>query len=205
MRFARVCVVAFIALPSLPVAAAQARPRAPVLAPECNVSMQCDAPVGSTIAPRRGSGGVRSSARAALQSPERKSPEAFAYAPATAPLARESRTRASVSMAGVVPALAAKVAQIQSACPGAHVISSVRHTRIRGTRRMSLHATGEAVDMRGNPSCVYAQLRDWPGGYSTDYGRARHIHISLAANGREAGLRFTHGGKSYRHRRFVKQ
>ena len=36
---------------------------------------------------------------------------------------------------------------------------------------MSLHATGEAVDMRGNPSCVYAQLRDWPGGYSTDYGR----------------------------------
>ena len=109
-------------------------------------------------------------------------------------------------MAGVVPALAAKVAQIQSACPGAHVISAVRHTRIRGSRHMSLHATGEAVDMRGNPSCVYAQLRDWPGGYSTDYGRAQHIHISLAANGREAGLRFAHGGgKGHRHRRFAKR
>ena len=109
-------------------------------------------------------------------------------------------------MAGVVAPLAAKVAEIQSACPGAHVISSIRHTRIRGSRHMSLHATGEAVDMRGNPSCVYAQLRDWPGGYSTDYARARHIHISLAANGREAGLRFAHGhGKGHRQRRFAKR
>lgn len=70
---------------------------------------------------------------------------------------------------------------------------------------MSLHATGEAVDMRGNPSCVYAQLKDWPGGYSTDYGRAKHIHISLAANGREAGLRFAHGGRAHRHHRFAKR
>lgn len=205
MRFVRVCVVACVVLPCLPLAAAQARPRAPVLAPECNVSMQCDAPVGSATAPLRGSSEVRNSRRAALRSPERKAPEAFAYAPATAPVTRESRAPASISMAGVVPALAAKVAQIQSACPGAHVISSVRHTRIRGTRRLSLHATGEAVDMRGNPSCIYAQLRDWAGGYSTDYSRARHIHISLAANGREAGLRFVHGGRSHRHRRLASQ
>ena len=133
--------------------------------------------------------------------------ESFAYAPAAEPVEREIiAPKSSTSMSGVVPALAAKVAQIQAACPGAHVISAVRHTRIRGSGRMSLHATGEAVDMRGNPSCVYAQLRDWSGGYSTDYGRVQHIHISLAANGREAGLRFTHGGgKSHRHRRFARR
>ena len=119
--------------------------------------------------------------------------EAMAYAPAAGPAARED-IAAGASMASVVAPLAAKVLQIQSTCPGAHVISSVRHTRIRGSRHMSLHSTGEAVDMRGNPSCIYAQLRDWPGGYSTDYGRAQHVHISLAANGREAGLRFAHGG-----------
>ena len=108
--------------------------------------------------------------------------QALAYAPAATPAMREDAAPAGTSMAGVVAPLAAKVAQIQSACPGAHVISSVRHTRIRGSRHMSLHATGEAVDMRGNPSCVYTQLRDWPGGYSTDYGRVQHVHISLATN-----------------------
>jgi hypothetical protein len=125
--------------------------------------------------------------------------EALAYAPATAPLEREAPAGQSVS--GVVPALASKVAQIESSCPGAHVISGLRHTRIRGSGRMSLHATGEAVDMRGNPSCVYTQLRDWPGGYSTDYGRVQHVHISLAANGREAGLRFAHGGGRHHRQR----
>jgi hypothetical protein len=163
--------------------------------------MRCDAPVSSTVEPRRKQ--TRHARYAAVQPPQH---EAFAYAPATAPVERDNAAPARTSMAGVVPALAAKVAQIQSACPGAHVISSIRHTRIRGTRRLSLHATGEAVDMRGNPSCVYAQLRDWPGGYSTDYGRVRHIHISLAKNGREAGLRFAHGGgKSHRHRSFAKR
>jgi hypothetical protein len=200
MRFVRVCVLACVAVPLLPLAVAQARPRAPVLAPECNVTMACDAPIGSTaIAPVRDSADTRHAHRARMR-------EALAYAPAAAAVEREAPQPASTSVAGIVPALAAKVAQIQSACPGAHVISSIRHTRIRGSGRLSLHATGEAVDMRGNPSCVYAQLRDWPGGYSTDYGRAQHIHISLAANGREAGLRFSHGGgRGHRHRRFAKR
>lgn len=163
--------------------------------------MPCDVPVDGASASRSKANGH---SRQALRSPRQGPRDAFAYAPATAPVERGAPAR--TSMAGVVPALAAKVAQIQSACPGAHVISAVRRTHIRGTRRLSLHATGEAVDMRGNPSCVYAQLRDWPGGYSTDYGRVKHIHISLAANGREAGLRFAHGGgKSHRHRRFAKR
>jgi uncharacterized protein YcbK (DUF882 family) len=130
--------------------------------------------------------------------------EALAYAPPAAPVERDKP--ADMPMTGIVPALASKVAQIESACAGVHVISGMRHTRIRGTGRMSLHASGEAVDMRGNPSCVYAQLRDWPGGYSTDYGRVQHVHISLAANGREAGLRFVHGGGGHhRHHHFAKR
>jgi hypothetical protein len=166
--------------------------------------MQCDVPGGATASQRRSD--TRRERHASLQPTERIERDALAYAPATVPVERESKGRASTSMTGVIPALAAKVAQIQSSCPGAHVISTIRHTRIRGSGRLSLHATGEAVDMRGNPSCVYAQLRDWPGGYSTDYGRAGHIHISLAANGREAGLRFSHGGgKGHRHRRFAKR
>lgn len=46
--------------------------------------------------------------------------------------------------------------------------------------------------MRGPYGCIYAQLQGWPGGYSTDAHRVRHIHISIG--GREAGLRFKHGG-----------
>lgn len=55
---------------------------------------------------------------------------------------------------------------------------------------MSLHAAGKAVDMTGNSSCIYSKLRGWPGGYSIDYGRVRHVHISLG--GREDGIRFAH-------------
>src|ERR1700754_1270317 len=87
---------------------------------------------------------------------------------------RESETGVSVS--GLVSPLAAKLASIQAACPGTHAISGIRHTRIAGTRRMSLHAQGKAVDVRGPYGCIYAQLKDWSGGYSTDAGRVRHIH-----------------------------
>ena len=202
MRFVRVSVTACVLLPLLPIATAQARQRIPVLAPECNVSMSCDVPVKGNFIQPRADGVMQPSLRPSKQRAEREAQQAMAYAPAAVdPVERESKAAPSTSISGIVPELAAKVAQIQSACPGAHVISGIRHTRIRGSGRMSLHATGEAVDMRGNPSCVYAQLRDWAGGYSTDYGRVQHVHISLAANGREAGLRFTHGGgRGHRHR-----
>lgn len=90
---------------------------------------------------------------------------------------------------GVAPELAANAREIASAC-GSRIISGVRHTRVAGTRRMSLHASGRAVDMAGNPRCIYARLRGWPGGVSTDYGRVRHVHFSLG--GGEDGLRFAH-------------
>jgi len=160
--------------------------------------MSCDTRWRETAAPSR------AERRLASTQPAVQLHEAMAYASPTAAVVREAPTEQPIG--GVVPALASKVAQIESSCPGTHVISGMRHTRIRGSGRMSLHATGEAVDMRGNPSCVYAQLRDWPGGYSTDYGRVQHVHISLAANGREAGLRFVHGGgRGHRHHRFAKR
>lgn len=107
--------------------------------------------------------------------------------------AAEAR-RGSTSLHGVIVPLASKVRSIQARCPGTRIVSSVRHTRVRGSGRMSLHASGRAVDVHGQWDCIYAQLRGWPGGYSTDARRMRHIHISYG--GPEQGKRFAHyGGK----------
>lgn len=95
----------------------------------------------------------------------------------------------TTKLSGVVSPLAAKASEITARC-GSRVISGVRRTYVAGTRRVSLHASGHAVDMAGNPSCIYAMLRDWPGGYTTDYARVRHVHISYG--GGEHGRRFTH-------------
>jgi len=99
----------------------------------------------------------------------------------------------------IVSALAAKVREISSSC-GSSVVSGVRHTHIANTRTMSLHATGQAVDMRGNPRCIYQHLS----------GRVQHVHISYSAGGREWGIRFAHGGHhrfayahQHRHRRYA--
>ena len=100
-----------------------------------------------------------------------------------------SRLARGDMLRGLTPALAAKAREITSAC-GARVVSGVRHTRIAGSHRLSLHASGRAVDLAGAPACIYAHLRGWPGGVSTDYGRVRHVHVSLG--GREDGLRFAH-------------
>jgi len=94
----------------------------------------------------------------------------------------------SVSLAGVTPVLAAKARQIASAC-GSSIISTVSGRGIR-----SNHPIGRAVDMKGNPSCIYAHLKGWPGGYSTDYAAVAHVHISYNPGGQEWGLRFAHGG-----------
>lgn len=92
---------------------------------------------------------------------------------------------------GVNLTLAAKARQIQSAC-GSKIISGVRHTRVRGSGRVSLHASGRAVDMSGNPRCIYAHLRNWPGGYSTDYARVQPNHVHISIGGFEQGVRFAH-------------
>ena len=109
----------------------------------------------------------------------------------------------SKSLACVVGPLAAKAREIQAAC-GSRIISAVRHTYIAGTGgRLSLHASGRAIDIVGNAPCIYAQLRGWPGGVSVDYGRVRHVHFSYAPHGPEWGVRFHHyrGGRRHRHTR----
>lgn len=98
---------------------------------------------------------------------------------------------ANTSLSGIVaPELVAKVREIQSAC-GSHILS----TRDRRGNR-SNHPIGRAVDMAGNPSCIYAHLKSWPGGVSTDYGSVHHVHISYNPGGQEWGLRFRHGVRS---------
>jgi hypothetical protein len=116
------------------------------------------------------------------------------------PHRRHHRDMPTTSVAGIVSPLAHKVAEIVSNC-GSKVISAVRHTYIAGTRHISLHASGKAVDIAGNSGCIYAHLHGWPGGYSVDYGRMRHVHVSYdASGGREMGARFVHGGGHYAHR-----
>lgn len=88
--------------------------------------------------------------------------------------------------------LAAKVDEIRVYC-GSRVVSAVRHTYVNGTHKISCHASGQAVDMSNNPHCIYAHLLDWPGGYSTDYARMGHVHISICA--REMHVHFAHGNR----------
>ena len=107
-------------------------------------------------------------------------------------------------MAGVVIALADKAKEIVQAC-GSTVISAMRHTKVAGTNIWSCHASGHAVDIQKNPSCIYSHLSGWRGGYSTDYSRVNHVHVSLGC--REDGVRFVHGGgrgKRHAQHRYVR-
>lgn len=194
-------VAALCALSSM----AEARVRTPAVSPECNVTMPCIGVTNPAHTRQRGQRRVEPAfsmmesssprlTRRQQRALERAQRNAFEP---PAPRAVTSRTAAASEgySAGLVGPLAAKLASIQAACPGTQAISGVRHTRIAGTRRMSLHAQGKAVDVRGPYGCIYAQLKSWSGGYSTDAGRVQHIHISYDdAGGREMGLRFAHGG-----------
>ena len=196
-------VAALCALSSL----AEARVRAPAVSPECNVTMPCigvDNPVHARQRKQRRAEPAFSMMEPSTPRLTRRQQRALeraqrnAFEPAvSAPRTVASRAAAASEgySAGLVGPLAAKLASIQASCPGTQAISGVRHTRIAGTRRMSLHAQGKAVDVRGPYGCIYAQLKSWSGGYSTDAGRVQHIHISYDdAGGREMGLRFAHGG-----------
>lgn len=105
-------------------------------------------------------------------------------------------SRGSTSLARVIAPLRVKAEEIVREC-GAIIVS----TDCRGGATPN-HRNGLAVDiaMRGNasPACIYAKLKDWPGGVSTDYWSApgtKHVHFSYSRK-HEWGLRFAHrGGK----------
>jgi hypothetical protein len=99
--------------------------------------------------------------------------------------------KGNVSLNGVVPELAAFARTIVSAC-GSKVISAVRNTRVRGSGAVSLHASGRAVDISGNPGCIARHLAGWRGGASNDYHRIRPNHFHISWGGREHGKRFAH-------------
>lgn len=111
---------------------------------------------------------------------------------------RKTRVGRSVSLAGVTPVLAAKTRKIVAAC-GSIVISAVASRSIR-----SNHPIGRAVDLQGNPRCIYAHLKGWPGGYSTDYAAVRHVHISYNPGGQEWGVRFAHNSGRNRATRYAR-
>lgn len=105
------------------------------------------------------------------------------------------------TIASVHGPLASKAEEIVGNC-GSTVISALRPgARIAGTGHTSLHASGRAVDIKGNPHCIYSHLQGWPGGYSVDYGAVQHVHVSLG--GFEDGRRFVHNGSHHRHHRYT--
>lgn len=107
-------------------------------------------------------------------------------------LARRVGKRARFSLAGFPAPLVAKVRELERKC-GSVITSAHRPgARVRGSGRLSLHHSREAVDMNGNPRCMRVHLRGWPGGLSTDYHRVKHYHISYSFRGREWGSRFVH-------------
>jgi hypothetical protein len=121
-----------------------------------------------------------------------------------------------LSVADLTSGLQGKVSEIISAC-GARLISGYRPgARVAGSGHASLHSTypARAADLSGNPGCIYAHLHGWQGGYSTDYGSVRHVHISYSPPGsgylagREWHARFAHYGGGHhryarRHHRFA--
>lgn len=102
----------------------------------------------------------------------------------------------------VIPPLAVKVTEIVNNCGSRIVSVNAGHSYfVRGTNRVSLHKLNKAVDVVGNPKCIYMHLKKWPGGYSTDYAAVNHVHISYSPHGREWGARFAHRGHSHRYAR----
>lgn len=112
------------------------------------------------------------------------------------------RASRSVSLAGLVPPVAAKARSMLAACPGSVIVSTVAG---RGNR--SFHPGGRAFDIKGpNPDCLWRQVVNWNGGVSTDYWSVRcpprwqlcpHYHVD---NGPR--LRFAHRDP-FRSRRFA--
>ncbi len=105
---------------------------------------------------------------------------------------------ASRDLTGFPEPLVIKVRELEREC-GSKVVSGYRPgARIGRSGVMSNHARRKAVDMSGNPACMYAHLKGWPGGVSTDYHSApggKHVHISYNPGGMEWGVRFAHRGK----------
>jgi len=113
-----------------------------------------------------------------------------------------------VSMAKAPEPLQEWMRKVAGACAGFKAISVCRPgARVRGTGRISLHASCRAVDFQVRDySCAQKVLKGFPGGLSTDPHRVAHLHASWAPNAREWKARFAHGGgRSYHAKRYAKR
>ena len=201
MKYLALALISFVLL-ATPAEARHRHIRTYAAHPDCNILWPCDgvapSPRGERIV--KAMGGFGSAQQRYTPRSEHRVRTVKHHAKHVH-IARTHTVRSSgTSLAGVSPTLAMKVSSIVATC-GSRVISAIRHTYIAGTRHISQHANGTAVDVTGNSSCIYSMLHGWPGGYSIDYNRVKHVHISIG--GREAGLRFVHGGhhRHYAHRR----
>lgn len=105
-----------------------------------------------------------------------------------------SYAHGTTSLDGYPKELIDKTHEIERDC-GSKIVSAYRPGAMvcyGGRCRLSDHATKTAVDIAGNPVCIYARLRGWRGGYSTDYAAVRHVHISYNRHSPEWGARFAH-------------
>jgi hypothetical protein len=89
--------------------------------------------------------------------------------------------------------LVKKVTEIQKAC-GSQIVSAYRPGAVTPYGNASEHAFKRAVDLSGNPRCIYEHLQGWEGGVSIDYAVVGHVHISWHPGGTEQGTRFAHAG-----------
>jgi hypothetical protein len=89
--------------------------------------------------------------------------------------------------------LVKKVAEIKKAC-GSQIVSAYRPGAVTPYGNASEHAFRRAVDLSGNPKCIYEHLQGWEGGVSIDYDVVGHVHISWHPGGTEQGARFAHAG-----------
>lgn len=91
--------------------------------------------------------------------------------------------------------------RVQDTCGTVTVISGFRPgARVAGSGRVSLHASGKAVDYQIKDTvCALKVAKGWPGGHSTDYSRVNHFHISWAPGSGEWKRRFVHGSSKVRY------
>lgn len=114
---------------------------------------------------------------------------------ASAPISADARGRATNARTCLTSPAKALLAAIEAAHGPMRLLSTCRPgARIRGTNRVSRHASGNAIDFdagRRKSEVVRWLIRNhWTGGTMT-YSRSRHIHVDI-------GKRFVllnHGGK----------
>lgn len=107
------------------------------------------------------------------------------------------------SRSGIPDDVGRFLSRVQRDCGRVTVISTIRRgARIAGSRIMSCHAIGQAVDYQvADPACALRLARTVRLGHSVDYygvralyGRGMPVHYHVSNCRQEMGAKFVHGG-----------